>query len=184
MMCWSRGRLALLDHLKINNMSIGSYISSVSHLDRVPGTAVFLTRRQGIATLAMLHILKHFKVLHKRNIVVHVETEHEPRIAKKDRVTVRDLGDGFWAIEIRYGFMEHPNLPKVLENCLLDGQGIEMMKTTFFLSRETIARSRNSPLGLLAHFIYEFLHRNAGDASAFFRIPPDRLVELGACLEI
>ncbi len=184
MICWHRGRMTLIDHLKTNNMSIGSFISSVSHVHRVAGTAVYLNRRQGIATMAMLHNLKHYKTMHERNLVVHVETEHVPRIARQNRVIVRSLGEGFWAIDIRYGFMEHPNLPKVLANCVLDGKGIDMIETTFFISRETIGRAKDSPLDPISHRVYEFLHRNAGDASAFFRIPPGRMVELGASIEI
>ena len=121
MNAWHRGRMAVLENLRVNTMSIGHFISSASHVHRVPGTAVYLNRRPGVAPVAMLHNLKHFKVLHERNIVLHVDNEHVPRLKWQDRVTVRDLGEGFWAIDVHYGFMEQPNLPKVLENCTLGG---------------------------------------------------------------
>ena len=184
MSSWRHGRLAVLEHLKTNNMSLGQFISSASHLYRVKGTAVYLNRRQGVAPMSMLHNIKHFKVLHERIIVLHVETEHVPRLKWDERVTVRDLGDGFWAMDLRYGFMEQPNLPKVLEHCILNSKGIDMMDTTFFVSRESIARAKHSSLDLLYHTLFEIMHRNAGDITDFFRIPNNRMVELGASLEI
>ena len=184
MMCWHQGRQALMSMLKANNMTIGAFMSSVATVPRVPGTAIYLTRRTGVATMAMLHNLKHYKILHQRNILLHVETDHVPRLRPDQRVTIRDLGNNFWAITIHYGFMEHPNLPKVLEKCQLNDQPIAMMDTSFFVSRETIARAKTSKLTPLTRRLYAFMHRNAGDASAFFRIPPNRLVELGATVEI
>jgi len=184
MSSWRTGRLAVLNHLKINNIPIGDFIPSVSHLQRVPGTAVYLNRRQGVTPVALFHNLKHYKVLHQRIVIVHVETEHVPRLGWNDRAVVRDLGEGFWAIDLRYGFMEHPNLAKVLEHCVLDGKSIEVMDTTFFLSRESIARAPRSRLGLVSYRLFKVLHRNAGEVTDFFRIPRERMIELGAAMEI
>jgi len=181
---WHRGRVAVLEKLKASSMSIGLFISTVGRLQHVPGTAVYLNRRPGIAPMALLHNLKHYKVLHERNIILHVDNEHVPRVAKNDRVTVRNLGEGFWAIDVRYGFMETPNLTKVLEHCVLNGKGVDMMETSFFLSRETITRAKASSLSLISLRIFEFLHHNASGAAQFFRIPNNRLVELGALMEI
>ena len=181
---WHRGRLAVMEYLKSNNMSIGQFVSSTAHVHRVPGTAVYLNRRQGLAPVSMLHNIKHYKILHERNILLHVETAPVPRLQRQDRVKVRDLGNGFWAIDVTYGFMEHPNLPKVLANCVLNGKNVDMMSTSFFVSRESIVRSRASSLGRVSHWLFCALHRNAGDITTFFRIQHNRLVELGATIEI
>ena len=184
MYSWHRGRLAVLDKLKDSTMSVGQFITSTAHVQRVAGTAVYLSRRQGIAPVAIMHNLKHYKVLHERNILLHVDTEHVPRLKWKDRVTVRDLGDGFWAIDVHYGFMEQPNLPKVLERCVLNGQNVDMMTTSFFISRESIVRAKHPALKPLPHWLFEVLHRNAGDITTFFRIQRNRMVELGSSMEI
>jgi KUP system potassium uptake protein len=150
----------------------------------VPGTAVYLSRRHGITPVALLHNIKHFHVLHQRNLIVHVVTEHVPRLTWNERVSVTDLGLGFWAIDVHYGFMEHPNLPKVLEHCVLHDMAITMADTTFFLSHETIGRAKKSALDPMTHRLSQILNRNAGDVSSFFKIPVDRMVEVGASFEI
>ncbi len=184
MSSWRRGRLAMLEHLNTRTMPIDLFISSSGRCHRVPGTAVYLTRRQGIAPVALLHNLKHFKALHERNVLLHVETEHVPRLSRDERVDVTDLGQGYWAIDVHYGFMEHPNLPRILGNCVLGGKGLNMMETTFVLSRESLVRARKPALGPISQRLFEFMHRNASDATAFFRIPLDRMVEIGATFEI
>ena len=181
---WHRGRLAVLEHLNTRTMPLADFIASNCSCNRVPGTAVYLTRRAGLAPVALLHNLKHFKSLHARNIFLHVETDPVPRLSWEERVTVTDLGQDFWAMDVHYGFMEHPNLPKVLGHCTLAGLGIDMMNTTFFLSRESIIRAKHPALGLISHRLFEFMNRNASDVIGFFRIPLDRLVELGASYAI
>jgi len=181
---WHRGRLAVLDYLKTSSIDIAGFIASTRKLHRVPGTAVYLSRRHGITPVALLHNIKHFHVLHQRNLIVHVVTEHVPRLTWNERVSVTDLGLGFWAIDVHYGFMEHPNLPKVLEHCVLHDMAITMADTTFFLSHETIGRAKKSALDPMTHRLSQILNRNAGDVSSFFKIPVDRMVEVGASFEI
>jgi KUP system potassium uptake protein len=181
---WHRGRLAVLDYLKTSSIDIAGFIASTRKLHRVPGTAVYLSRRQGITPVALLHNIKHFHVLHQRNLIVHVVTEHVPRLTWNERVSVTDLGLGFWAIDVHYGFMEHPNLPKVLQHCVLNDLAITMADTTFFLSHETIGRAKKSALDPITHRLSQILNRNAGDVSSFFKIPVDRMVEVGASFEI
>jgi len=185
MSSWHKGRLAAIEHLKHANMSIGKFITTTAHLHRVTGTAVYLTRHHGIAPVALQHNITNYKVLHERIVIIQIVTAHVPRIAYNDRVTVQELGKGFWGIEIHYGFMEHANLPKVLEHCVLDGKGIKMADTTFFIPRETIGRKKKkSALGPVTYFLSTVMNRNASDATDFFRIPVDRMVEVGASFEI
>ncbi len=181
---WHRGRVAVLDHLGTHSMAIELFMDSTAKLHRVPGVAVYLSRRHGIAPMALLHNIKHFKVLHETNIIVHVVTEPVPRLSYDERVTVQEMGRGFWSIDIHYGFMEHPNLPKVLEHIDLNGKFVNMMETTFFLSRETIGRARKSALGPVAFRLSNFMNRNAADVTEFFKIPFDRMVEVGASFKI
>ena len=184
MRSWHLGRLAVLEHLNTRTLPIDQFIPSTSTYLRVPGTAVYLSRRQDIVPVALLHSLKHYKCLHERNIILHVETDRVPRLDQDQRVNVIELGQGFWSLDVHYGFMEHPNLPRVLGRCILGGKGIDMMDATFFLSRETIARARHPALGPVSHRLFEFMNRNAGEVTEFFRIPLNRMVELGASCEI
>jgi KUP system potassium uptake protein len=185
MFSWYSGRATVLVHLKASNMPIGNFISSVlPNLHRVPGTAVYLTRRQGIVPMALVNNLKHYKAVHERLIIVHVETQHIPRIPRENRATVSSLGEGFWLADMHYGFMEHPNLPRALGRCDFGGEPLILDDTTFFLAKETIIIVTGSWTQKLIYRLYAFMHRNAADASAFFRVPPDRTVEFGSRLVI
>jgi KUP system potassium uptake protein len=134
----------------------------------------------------MLHNLKHYKVLHKRNVIVHVTTEHVPRVAAHQRVEVTSLGGEVYTIVMHYGFMQQPNIPRTLETCkeLMHGLEFDLMQTSFFLARESIGAASPSALNGLQRQLFIAMHRNAQDAMAFFRIPPNRMVELGSRIEI
>jgi KUP system potassium uptake protein len=125
-------------------------------------------------------------VLHQRNVILHVETEQVPRVAASERACVTALGHDFYRIVLRYGFMQQPNIPAALAHCTPGGQGFDMMQTSFFLSRESVAMSGASKRRPSAVFrrLFVWLHRNATDATEFFRIPRNRMVELGARIEL
>ncbi|HYB49887.1 MAG TPA: potassium transporter Kup [Burkholderiaceae bacterium] len=184
MQAWRTGRKAMLRQLERETLPLSVFLSSLQDIPRVPGTAVYLARRLDIVPLALLHSLKHYAVLHERNVLLHVLTEQAPRVAARDRMQISTLGPGFYRIVLRYGFMEYPDLPVALAHCSLDAQGFDMMRTTFFLSRETVERKPGRRLQGVARRLFTWMHRNATDATEFFRIPRNRIVELGARIEL
>ncbi len=184
MQAWRYGRRALLRQLERETLPLEAFLGSMAELGRVPGTAVFLARRFNIVPLALLHSLKHYAVLHERNIILHVLTEQVPRVSHRDRIETSPLGNGFYRVILRYGFMENPDLPAALAHCTLDGEGFDMMRTTFFLSRETVGVVHGRGIQGFARRLFSWMHRNATDATEFFRIPRNRIVELGARIEL
>jgi KUP system potassium uptake protein len=186
MSTWRTGRAALLSKLERDTMPLTSFLSQMEKTHRVPGTAVYMTRRLDVVPVPMLHNLKHYKVLHKRNVIVHVMTEHVPRVAAHQRVEVTALGGEVYSIVMHYGFMQHPNVPRALEACkeVMHGLEFDLMQTSFFLARESIGAASPSALNSLQRQLFIAMHRNAQDATAFFRIPPNRMVELGSRIEI
>jgi KUP system potassium uptake protein len=184
MASWGTGRAAMLKQLERETMPLGLFIGTAAEVRRVPGTAVFLSRRLDVVPLAMLHSLKHYNVLHERNVILSVETEQVPRVRPGDRITITPLGERFYRIVLRYGFMEQPDIPRAFGHCALDREGFDLMRTTFFLSRETVCVGERAGLNVVARRLFIWLHRNAYDATDFFRIPRNRIVELGARLEL
>jgi len=186
MEAWNSGRVALLHQLERETMGLNLFIESMANEAKIPGTAVYLSRRVDVVPVAMLHSVKHYHVLHQRNVILSVETEHVPRVAAAEQASVTALGHDFYRIVLRYGFMQQPDIPTALANCSLDGQGLDEMQTTFFISRVSISkkvddRDRINPLYCR---IFGWLHRNEADATEFFRIPRNRIVELGAQIEL
>ena len=152
---------------------------------RVPGTAIFLTANASAIPHAMLHNLKHNKVLHERNVLLTVETLEAPVAEADERIEVEPLGDEFYRLTLRFGFAEAPNIPLTLSQCGPQGLDFDMMDTTFFLSRETVVAGSHRPgMARWRDKLFVFLQRNALPATAFFEIPGNRLVELGAQVEI
>jgi KUP system potassium uptake protein len=181
---WGTGKVALMGQLERETMPLALFIATSAEIRRVPGTAVFLSRRIEVVPLAMLHSLKHYSVLHERNVILSVETEQVPRVQERDRITVTALGECFYRIVLRYGFMEQPDVPAAFCDCSLDGQGFDLMRTTFFMSRETVCVAPQGHLNPLVRRLFIWMHRNASDATDFFQIPRNRIVELGARIEL
>jgi KUP system potassium uptake protein len=148
---------------------------------RAPGTAIFLTSDPDMTPVALMHNLKHNKVLHERNVILTVRTAETPRVADEDRVRTQAINADFKKVEIYYGFMESPNVPKALA-ILRKQQGLkfDIMATSFFLGRRSIVPSANSGMPLWQDRIFIFLMKNATNPTDFFKIPPGRVVELGA----
>jgi len=145
---------------------------------RVAGTAVFMTSSLEGIPPALLHNLKHNKVLHETVVLMTVTTENVPRVAPEKRREIRRLGAGFFRINLHYGFKEAPNIPRVLRSSSRDFD-IDISDTTFFLSRETIIPSPTPKMPLWRLKLFIGMARNTSSAIGFFRIPPDRVVELG-----
>jgi KUP system potassium uptake protein len=187
MRTWRRGRELLRAEIAKRGTQSQTFIQGLA-LDpphRVPGTAIFLTPHEGIVPSALLHNLRHNKVLHARNVFLTVKTEATPHVARERRLSWRSIGDEFYTFQLRYGFMETPDVPQALmASCDSGAIAFDPTETTWFTSRETVEGSRNRGMPLWRDKIFEVMHRNAAPASAYFHIPPERLVELGSLVRI
>ena len=186
MSTWRKGRELVVRELRQGGLALEPFIESVvAHPPlRVPGTAVFLTANVHAVPNAMLHNLKHNKVLHERNILLTVETLDTPVAEYGERTEITALGNEFYRVIQRYGFAEGPDIPTSLQNCEAKGLGFDMMDTTFFLSRENVIASARRGMPMWRDKLFAFLTRNASPATAFFRIPGNRLIELGTQVDI
>jgi KUP system potassium uptake protein len=188
MATWRQGRAALLEQLRASSIPLGPFLDSL-YLDppqRVPGTAVFLTSTTDSTPHALLHSLKHYKVLHERNVFMTVEFRDVPWVAFADRVKCERLGHDCWRVAVRYGFMNRPDVGAALELCGPMGLQVEPAEASYFLSREKILPSVK-PKGRivrLRNLVFAALARNAGSVTDFFNIPINRVVELGTRVEI
>ena len=145
----------------------------------VPGTAVFLTSDPDFAPTALLHNLKHNKVLHESNVILTIVNEDIPRVSLTDRVQIDPLSERFMRVILRFGFMERPNVPKALAVARKQGWQFDIMSTSFFLSRRSVRADARSGMPLWQDRLYIFLAHNADDASSYFQLPTDRVVEIG-----
>jgi KUP system potassium uptake protein len=184
MSTWHRGRVALGDQLERDTLPLATFIAQMRKKERIAGTAVYMTSRLDMVPVPLLHNLKHNKVLHQRIVLLHVVTANVPRVSPERRLKVTDLGDNFYTVIAEYGFMQHPNVPRVLHRCGSDGLKFNLMDTSFFVGRVKIVPAKQSALGAFRCRIFEVMHRNALAATDFFRIPPNRVIELGSQTEI
>jgi len=183
--CWAEGYAETRAALERDTFPIASFITRMVDKARVRGTAVYLTGRTDAVPVPLLHNLKHNKILHERIVLLHVENEQTPRIDPAARVETSRLDGEFYAVNIRYGFMEQPDLPHalLLESLTTPFQ-LNMAETSFFVGRLTIVPIGLSAWRRLRLRFYQFMHRNALSATEFFRIPPGRVVELGTQVEL
>jgi len=183
---WKRGRQILGKRLRESAPDRASFLESLlAHPPhRVPGTAVFMYGSAQQAPPALLHNLKHNKVLHERVVFLIVRTEEVPTVSTEERVTVTALDGGMWQVDLRYGFMEDVNIPEALATIRQEGLAFKPMETTYFLGRETLIASGHPGMALWRERLFALMSRNAQTATAFFRLPPNRVVELGAQVEI
>ncbi|HEY1589194.1 MAG TPA: potassium transporter Kup [Rhodanobacter sp.] len=187
MTTWRRGRELVVREIKQGGLALAPFIENINEHPplRVPGTAVFLTANQKAVPHALLHNLKHNKVLHERNVLLTVEVLETPVADAEERIQIKPLGGEFYGLALRFGFAEDPNIPLSLSQCSREGMVFDLMDTTFFLSRENIVADKRRPgMALWRDKLFAFLSRNALPATAFFQIPGNRLIELGAQVEI
>ncbi|MCC4597934.1 potassium transporter Kup [Xanthomonas campestris pv. phormiicola] len=187
MRTWRRGRELLREEIRKDGIQIDSFLPGLMLAPpvRVPGTAVFLTADATVVPHALMHNLKHNKVLHERNVFLTVETLPVPYASAKQRLKMDAIGDEFYRVIVRFGFMETPDVPLALmRSCDQGGIYFDPMDTTYFASRETIVASANRGMPIWRDKLFAVMHRNAAPATGFFRIPGNRLVELGAQVEI
>jgi KUP system potassium uptake protein len=185
---WKRGREILFERLRPGAIALEPFIRSLTlHPPaRVPGTSVFLTASQEGVPHALLHNLNHNKVLHERVVLLTVRAEDIPHVPDEQRVDVQPLGDDFYRLTVHYGFKDEPDLPAALE--LASGKGMEfnLLETSFFLSRQTLVPTpAHTPgMALWREKLFAAMSRNASSATAFFKIPANRVVELGTRIEL
>jgi KUP system potassium uptake protein len=185
MRTWRRGRELLSAEIRKEGIQLDTFLPGLMLAPpvRVQGTAVFLTAQTGVVPHAMLHNLKHNKVLHERNVFLTVETLSVPYSHK--RLKIDEIGEGFYRVVLRFGFMETPDVPMALmQSCDNGGIYFDPMDTTYFASRETVVASARRGMPIWRDKLFALMHRNAAPATGFFRIPGNRLVELGSQVEI
>jgi KUP system potassium uptake protein len=146
---------------------------------RVPGTAVFLTGDPNSAPTSLMHNLKHNRVLHERNIILTIKTEDTPRVQRHERIEIERVADTFIRVIAHYGFMETPSVPKIIEHCRRKDLNIDIAATSFFLSRRSLKTSMKSEMPRWQERLFIWLAGRAEDATEYFRIPSDRVVEVG-----
>ncbi len=182
---WSKGRQLMMDRLREAAMPIKVFITSAANsASRVPGTAVFMTSTADGVPHALLHNLKHNKVLHERVILLTVKIVAQPYWPEAERATNDAMGEGFYRLILRYGFMEEVDVPAALKRVHECGADFKMMDTSFFLSRQTLLPSERPGMMLWREKLFAWMLRNAESAMEFFRLPTNRVVELGSQVEI
>ena len=181
MTTWKRGRQLLSDRLKGERLELLPFIESLSMSmpTRVPGTAVFLNADPKGVPHALLHNLMHNKVLHEQVVLVSVQVFDLPYVPDIDRVEVKRLRENFWSLVVQYGFMDEPNIPAAMERCAEAGLECSPLDTSYFIGRETLIPKLGSDMAFWREKLFIALFRNAGSATAYFRIPFNRVVELG-----
>jgi KUP system potassium uptake protein len=186
MITWKDGRALLNDKLRADALDLPSFLESVfvSPPVRVEGTAVFLTAERGIVPNAMLHNLKHNKVLHAKNLFVTVQNHEVPWIGMDKRVQIESLGHHCWQVVVHYGFKNDLNLPKALMNINSSGWELDPMSTSYFLSRDTVIPTIGGGMAPWREKLFAQMHHNASGAADFLKLPSNSVVELGSKIEI
>jgi len=179
---WKRGRELLHERLAADALELKPFIEDMagSGIERVPGTAIFMTPNPETVPHAMLHSLKHFKTLHEQVVILSVSVFDVPYVPDIDRIEVRKLTGNFSQVIVQYGYKDEPDIPAALALCRNAGLDIEMMDTSFFLGRETLIPKLGSEMAYWRELLFVAMFRNAGSATTYFKIPSNRVVELGA----
>jgi KUP system potassium uptake protein len=182
---WSRGRTLMRQNMAEGAIPFEVFTKSAHNsAARVPGTAIFMASTASGVPRALLHNIKHNKVLHERVIVLTVSIQDVPYVEDAERYTVKDLGQGFYKLVLRFGFLEETDVPATLKQVTMCGEPFEMMKTSFFLSRQTLIASSKPGMAIWREKLFAWMLRNAASAMEFFRLPTNRVVELGSQVEI
>jgi KUP system potassium uptake protein len=186
MITWKRGRALMADRMREEAIPLNQFLESVfiSPPLRVPGTAVFLSAEAGATPYALLHNLKHNKVLHEQNLFVSVQLHEVPWIGFDRRCQIEPLGHDCWQVILHFGFKNDPDVPEALK--LLTGRGVQLddMETSYFLSRDTVIPTFGGGMAMWREKLFAGMHRNAAAAADFLNLPTNRIVELGTKIEI
>jgi len=183
---WKEGRALLWSRLSERMYPFDQFLKDISAKPpyRVPGTAIFMTSNLKGTPLTLLHNLEHNRVLHDTVLLLTVTTSDVPYVADDQRAEVEPLGQGFYRVALRYGFMEEPDVPAALTAVSAGGAPIEINRTTFFLGIETLLATKRPGMALWRERLFALMSKNAVRATSFFRIPPERVVEIGIQVEL
>jgi KUP system potassium uptake protein len=186
MWTWVRGSRHLFEKTRKNEIPLDFLAANLAKKPPilVPGTAVFLTSDPLSAPTALMHSLKHYKVLHEQNVILSVVTAQQPTVLEKDRATLEPINELFMRVTLNFGYMEQPNIPKAMAICRKQGWKFDIMTTSFFLSRRSLKPAANSGMPLWQDRLYIGLARTASDATEYFQIPTGRVVEIGTQVAI
>lgn len=186
MTTWRTGRRLLWQRVRTSTLPAAQFLEGISRREvpRVKGTGVYLAGNPEGVPIALLHNLKHNKIIHERVVFLTVVVQETPRVDDESRITVQDIGQGFWRVKASFGFMEEPNVPDILRRCAEFGLKLREAETSFFLSRETIIPSRRSGMARWRENLFAVMARNSQSATSFFQLPANRVVELGMQVEI
>ena len=181
---WRRGRRLVSQEMAKQSIPMEDFLASIDDVHRIYGTSVFMTSSKDGVPPALLHNLKHNQVIHERVVLLTVQTTDTPYVNDFDRIFLHRMGKGFIRLIVRYGFMESPDVPSSLEQCKRLGERFDIMETTFYLSRETVVPSMTKKILPWRARLFAIMSKNATSAGDFFKIPTNRVVELGTQLVI
>jgi KUP system potassium uptake protein len=187
---WSRGRALLHKKQATDALLLEPFAQSLAKSDivSIPGTAVFMTPNPTMVPHALLHSLKHYKCLHERVIILTAETMETPYVDANDSIEVKQLTQNkhcnFFTVKLKFGFMDTPDIPALIEKIKFDGAQVEPIDTSYFVGRETVIPTIGSEMNYWREKLFVAMHRNAGSAASYFHLPPNRVVELGAQVEL
>jgi KUP system potassium uptake protein len=181
---WKRGRHLLFEEIARRSVPVQLFVDSADSINRAHGTAVFLAGINEGAPAALLHNLKHNQVLHERNVLLTVIIEGKPYVTEGNRLLIDDMGKNFYRVKIFYGFMDTPDVPAAMELCAKRGLKFDMMETTFFTSRALIVSAPKPGMMPWREQLFIGLSKNAVNAADFFKIPTNRVIEMGTRIEI
>ena len=182
---WAKGRQIMRKNMAESAMPIEVFTKSAANsATRVPGTAIFMASSSAGVPSALLHNIKHNKVIHERVVILTVNIKDVPTVDPEKRCEVKDLGNGFYRLILHFGFMQETDVPEALKRVKGCGMEFDMMTTSFFLSRQTLLPSKKPEMMIWREKLFAWLLRNAATAMEFFKLPTNRVVELGSQMEI
>ena len=187
MATWKRGRELLIEHIRSDDPELLPFITSLSEdteAHRTPRTAVYAVANPDTVPQALMHNIKHYQVLHEQNVILTVKFEEVPRVAPTERIEIAPLVKGFWRVQVSYGFMDEPDIPKALEHCPQHGLTIDHGAISYFLSREIVVPTRGAGMAHWREALFATMSRNAGSVADFFKLPHNCVVELGTRVQI
>ena len=187
MATWKRGRELLIEHIRRDDPELLPFITSLSEdtqAHRIPRTAVYAVANPGTVPQALMHNIKHYQVLHEQNVILTVKFEEVPRVPPAERVQITALVPGFWRAQVRYGFMDEPDIPKALEHFSQQGLRIDPGAISYFLSREIVVPTSGAGMAHWRETLFATMSRNAGSVADFLKLPHNGVVELGTRVQI
>ena len=189
MATWKRGRALLVDRMSRDDTALLPFIGALTSdpdLPRIPRTAVYATSSQDTVPQALLHNLKHNRVLHEQNVILTVRFDDVPRVPHDEQLELEPLAGGFWRLQVRYGFMDKPDIPAALARCEAGGLVVNAFETSYFLSRETVVPNAGNGVGMARwrDQLFSTMSRNAGNVVEFFQLPDNAVIELGTRVQI